>query len=93
MKKILVLALLALTSTYSYAYTFVVDGIYYNKSGENAIVTYKNLDYKSYYGSVVIPDSVTYEGKSYRVTSIGSHAFQNSISLASVTIPNSVTTL
>ena len=43
--------------------------------------------------NVVIPEQITYEGKLYTVTSIGSDAFRSSSKLTSVTIPNSVTSI
>ena len=46
-----------------------------------------------YSGKVVIPSTVTYSGKTYRVTSIGNDAFYNCSSLTSVTIGNNVTTI
>ena len=46
-----------------------------------------------YQGNIVIPESVTYNGKSYPVTSIGELAFSTCKSLTSVTIPNSVTSI
>ena len=46
-----------------------------------------------YSGDVVIPESVTYNGVSYPVISIGYGAFQSCSSLTSVTIPNSVTSI
>ena len=46
-----------------------------------------------YTGNVVIPESVDYNGNTYPVTYIGSDAFNDCISLTSVTIPNSVTSI
>ena len=43
--------------------------------------------------SVVIPETVTYQGTTYSVTSIGATAFAYCSSLTSVTIPNSVTSI
>ena len=43
--------------------------------------------------SVVIPETVTYQGTTYGVTSIGEWAFYDCSSLTSVTIPNSVTSI
>ena len=57
------------------AHDFEVDGIFYNVSGDEAVVTYKGSSYSEYSneysGSVVIPEIVTYNGISYSVTSIG----------------------
>ena len=44
-------------------------------------------------GQLVIPDSVSYNGTTYPVTSIGGYAFQNCYNLTSVTIGNSVTSI
>ena len=67
-----------------------IDGIYYSLSGNEATVTFRS-GYSSYYsGTVVIPDSVTYGGETYNVTSIGYKTFYNCSSLISIIIPNSV---
>ena len=80
-----------------YAYDAVIDGIYYNFSGTNATVTYKESGFydvfSDYSGNIVIPEYVTYESTTYKVTSIGSRAFANCENLISVTIPNSVTSI
>ena len=69
-----------------------IDGIYYNLSGDEAEVTYEYNDYTSdYKGFVEIPETVTYEGKIYRVTSIGKDAFRFNSGLTSVVLPESVT--
>ena len=44
-------------------------------------------------GSVIIPSTVTYNGTTYSVTSIGGSAFLYCSGLTSVTIPNSVTSI
>ncbi len=99
MKKIIKLTLLLLAfllPATAVAHDFEVNGIYYNIDGNNAIVTYRdtffNL-YNEYTGTVVIPESVTYNGNTYSVTTIGHSAFRECTGLTSITIPNSVTTI
>ena len=73
----------------TFAYDALIDGIYYNFNGDNAEVTY-GVNSNAYSGDVVIPVSVTYNSKTYSVTSIGDEAFKECRSLTSITIPNSV---
>ena len=72
------------------AHDFEVGGIYYNKNGSNAIVTYRGTNYDSYSneytGTVNIPSTVTYSGTTYSVISIGNGAFSGCSGLTSVTI-------
>ena len=69
----------------------------YNSDGSSVSVTYKGTSSSSYYneysGKIVIPETVTYSGKTYSVTSIGKWAFNSCSGLTSVTIPNSVTSI
>ena len=91
MKKQLLLLFLALLPLFASAWDVKIGGIYYDFSGDKASVTYRDLNYNSYSGSVSIPSSVTYNGKTYSVTSIGGDAFRDCSCLTSITIPNSVT--
>ena len=104
MKKIyfkhFLVTLLLLCSTVANAHDFEVDGIYYNitsSSNKTVEVTYRGTSFdqysNEYTGSVVIPSSVTYNGTTYSVTSIGDDAFWRCTGLTSVTIPNSVTSI
>ena len=71
--------------------------IYYNFTNNQTelAVTYKGSSSgkADYAGKVVIPESVTYEGNTYSVTSIRGFAFQDCSSLTEVTIPGSVTSI
>lgn len=73
-----------------------VNGIWYdfdNKT-KSATVTYQGANCDSYFGeysgNVVVPEFVTYNNITYRVTSIGETAFCCCRDLTSITIPNSV---
>ena len=80
-----------IASTTLFAYDAEIDGIYYNFSGEKAIVTFREQNNPdNYTGDIVIPEFVTYEGKEYRVTEIGSSAFYGCDKITSVSIPESV---
>ena len=76
---------------------------FYNLSASEATVTAENVWYQddfggwvgtsSYAGDVIIPQNITYSGKTYAVTSIGEAAFFDCYNLTSITIPNSVTSI
>lgn len=90
----LLTALLSMVGAKALAYDAKINGIYYNFSETEATVTYhqySSSNKKIYVGNIVIPESVTYNGKTYPVTSIGFYAFYSCSDLTSVTIPNSVT--
>ena len=80
-----------------FAYTHHGKTLYYNiTSGNTAEVTYYADDYLGYNyvsGNLVIPSTITQNGTTYSVTSIGDSALWNCSGLTSVTIPNSVTSI
>lgn len=131
-QKHLILTLLALFASFdASAYSFEVDGIFYDYmyNAENTVeVTYgkyqylqddeeliewannngyhiyrdpdmddfvHNIDFQTntpaYSGDIIIPSSVTYEGRTYTVKRIGNNAFDNCYGITSISIPYSIT--
>lgn len=94
--KLLSIILSLVTSITTYAYDFEADGFYFNitdTTNHEVEVTYKDTKYASYSGVINIPSTVTNEGTTYTVTSIGLRAFQDCGTLPSVIIPNTVNTI
>ncbi len=92
MKKQLLLLILMLLPLVASAYDFEVDGIFYNYDSysQSAIVAPDDVDGTKYSGTIVIPNTVTYKGRTMSVTAIGNSAFRNCKDLVSVHIPSSV---
>lgn len=78
----------------AFAYMAEVDGIYYDfyPNDEVTVVPNNSTD-KRYRGNIVIPQTITYMGRIYNVTSIGYNAFNGCSDLTSITIPSSVTSI
>lgn len=97
MKRIFLLFVFCASILCSWAHDFEVNGFYYDITSSTDLavaVTFKGSSYSEYSneysGIVSIPESVTYNSKTYRVTSIGDWAFYGCSSLTAITIPESV---
>jgi len=108
MKKILfiILLLFAAFNVDAQQYDFSVvcstgQTLYYNITSDSTVsVTYPDYSYNDFYyghsrpsGYLIVPDSVTNEGTSYRVTSIGANAFYYCSSIDTLIIGNKVTSI
>lgn len=94
MKKMLGLAAVLSVCVNASAYDFEADGMFYNilsQDDKTVEVTYRDTEYNSYSGDVAIPEQVTYNNETYRVTTIGHFAFNSCSELTSIAIPSSIT--
>lgn len=86
--------LLCTSSSNTFAFDAIIDGIYYYFLDGKAHVTCYAYNSKynktAYSGNVVIPETITYYGQTFNVKYIDDHAFIGCTGLTSVTIPNSV---
>ena len=98
--RLLMAAACLLATSNILAHDFVVNGIYYkitSTTNKTVAITYAFDDFDSfsneYTGDVIIPESVTYNGTTYSVTSIGDGTFYKCTELTSITIPNNITSI
>ncbi|MBR5394979.1 MAG: leucine-rich repeat protein [Bacteroidaceae bacterium] len=69
-----------------------IDGIRYYLDNETMTAEVKST-YPVYSGDIVIPSTITYDGLTYTVTSIGESTFNGCSSLTSVILPESLTSI
>lgn len=96
----LIVGIMLLACSSSFAYDFQVGDLYYNILSETdgtVEITRKNLSYpfNEYpeFTELAIPSEVTYNSRTYRVVSIGENAFAYCYSLKEASVPNSVTAI
>ena len=92
-KNLLFLMVCAMLSTLTAsAYDAKINDVFYdlNTSTKKAVVTSGDTKYT---GNVTIPEAVTYNDVTYRVTEIGNSAFSGCAGITSIVIPNSVTSI
>ena len=84
-------------ATIVHAYDFQAGDLYYNilSDGTAEVTFQKQYSSDNYAGltDVTIPSTVTNDGVTYKVTSIGESAFKNCTTMTSVIIPNSITSI
>ena len=88
-KKLFLSIALIVVALSANAETVEIGGIYYNLTAKMGIAEVVNNPNK-YKGNITIPESVSYEGKAYKVTRIGYEAFKECSGLSSVVLPNSI---
>ena len=99
-RNLLTMLLVGLCALTASAHDFEDRRVYYNITSETDLtveVTFKG-DYSNSYSHeysnrVAIPSEVTYNGETYRVTSIGTYAFSGCSNITSITLPESVTSI
>ena len=75
------------------AHDFEVDGIYYKITNSTDLTVAVTTGSNAYSGAVIIPSTVTYNGKTYSVTSIENYTFYYCTNLTSIILPESVTSI
>lgn len=93
MKKIFILTIICLSSFQLYASDYIsveIDGILYNVDIDNNQAYVITFEDKKYYGDIVIPSEITFEGEKYSVTAIAKSTFSKCQYLTSVKIPNTI---
>ncbi len=92
MKKILILVCAILFSSTLFAQYFQQNGMSYRVISGSSNVETTGVSDKSI-SHFEIPETVSYNGNTYTITTIGAGSFQNCANLTSVTLPNSITTI
>ena len=79
-----------MSPTLVFALDFTVDGMYFKVINDDEVAIANYYGTVEYVGDIVIPETVVYEGETYRVTAIADNAFSGQNSLTSVNTGHSV---
>ncbi|MGL4412042.1 MAG: leucine-rich repeat domain-containing protein [Bacteroidales bacterium] len=88
----LLIILFALTLQSAWASTFVVDNLKFTILDSSKREVSISMD-SEIIGDLVIPESISYMGETYRIVMISSSGFANTKTISSVVIPSSVSTI
>jgi len=72
---------------------FEYDGLYYTPISEDKVAVIESQNGEKYSGIIVIPETISYDGKNYSVERIAENAFADCTNLTIITIPKSVTNI
>ena len=92
MKRFYLLSVILFFSLVVRAINVEIDGIMYNINVKTGLTEVAANTSHQYTGDIVIPETITYEGKEYTVTAIGQGAFSQR-DITSITFPNSITSI
>lgn len=93
LQKFVILAAMLPVSLCASAYDFVADGFAYTITSFSDLECSVVANDSSYRGDITIPETVSFNGKTLTVKSIGDEVFYQNEALTSVTIPATVTTI
>ena len=90
MRKLLSLLFVCI-AFFANAYDFMVDGLCYNFLGDStSVYVVSSNDNSSLSGELIIPDNVSYNGVTYKVTEVGYNAFNGCKNITSLSIGNNI---
>lgn len=67
-----------------------LQNLYFDKNSGVAGGTSLSITYPSYKGTVIVPEKVSYKGRTLTVTGVGRYAFLNCSELTSLSLPSSI---
>lgn len=98
MKSLFLSILAAVLPIVASAYDFMADGLCFNIKSDSTVqlTYYENVaqssapSYPELSGDVVVPEYVTHDNRSYRVTSMDYYSFMNCQNITSISLPESI---